>query len=63
MRPPAGVPSRSNWISMYLPKRELLSLRSVLALPNAVRGAGVSEEEGEGAPGGRRTLEERVGLE
>eukprot|EP01139_Manchomonas_bermudensis_P025012 Amastigsp_a844096_6.p4 type:complete len:105 gc:universal Amastigsp_a844096_6:472-786(+) len=37
MRPPTGAPARSNWSSMYLPKRELLSLRSVFALPNASR--------------------------
>ncbi len=29
------LPLRSNWISMNFPKREELSLRSVLALPNA----------------------------
>eukprot|EP01139_Manchomonas_bermudensis_P019489 Amastigsp_a676848_41.p4 type:complete len:136 gc:universal Amastigsp_a676848_41:625-218(-) len=37
MLPPSGVPTASKSSSMYLPNRELLSLRSVLALPNASR--------------------------
>jgi hypothetical protein len=35
MAAPLMQPSPSNWISAYLPKRLLLSLRTVLALPNA----------------------------
>jgi hypothetical protein len=33
--PPTGAPALLNCISIYFPKRELLSLRSVFALPKA----------------------------
>lgn len=41
----AALTLKSNWMSMYLPKRLELSLRNVLALPKAWRRKEAAEEE------------------
>lgn len=41
----AALTLKSNWMSMYLPKRLELSLRNVLALPKAWRRKEEAEEE------------------